>query len=311
MRRVREALRNISGALPARRSGVVAAIGLLLVAGGTLAATLQSSAGAEVAALTATLQPRGEATSEAFEIPQRWGRSRRRGFTDEHPDIDIQNMDYNGRFTFNRIRYRPSYWRWGPYAWGLDLFWNHDYPRAEQNLMLMLDELTLIEPNLGGGNVYQIDDPDFFKYPWAYLSEPGTWTMTDDEVEGLRNYLLKGGFLVVDDMRSEQMYVLRENLERTLPGARLEILDTTHPIFHAFFDITQQDIMYQAYTYGMPVIFGVYEDNDPSKRLLVVVNYNQDVGDSWEWSNTGYLPIELSNNAYKLGINYVVYAMTH
>jgi len=295
MRLTRGALTEIPGLLHPRRVVTAAAIGLLLLAGASLAMTLLPSEGAE---------------PEAPEAPQRWGRSRR-GRTDEPPEIDIQNMEYNGRFTFNRIRYRPSYWSWGRYAWGLDLFWNHDYPRAEQNLMLMLDELTLVDPNLGGGNIYEVDDPDFFKYPWAYLSEPGTWTMTDEEVEGLRNYLLKGGFLVVDDMRSQQMPVLRENLDRVLPGARLEILDTTHPIFHAFFDITQQDIMYQAYTYGMPVIFGVYEDNDPSKRLLVVINYNQDVGDSWEWSNTGYLPIELSNNAYKLGINYVVYAMTH
>ena len=59
------------------------------------------------------------------------------------------------------------------------------------------------------------------------------------------------------------------------------------------------------------MIFGIYEDNDPSKRLLAVVNHNQDIGESWEYSNIGYVPVEESNNSYKLGMNYVICSMLH
>ena len=220
-------------------------------------------------------------------------------------------MEYNSRFTFSRMRFTPSQWGWGRQSFGIDLGWNHDYPRAEANLMRMLGSLTMLDPNLGGGNIYELDEPDLFKYPWAYICEVGYWTLTDEEAEKLREFLLKGGFLVVDDMLGYDLTIFEKNFQRVLPGARLEILDTTHPIFNSFFKITREDILSQAYPMGVPVIFGVYEDNDPSKRLMVIINHNQDIGDSWEWSDTGYIPIELSNNAFKLGINYVVYAMSH
>ena len=92
--------------------------------------------------------------------------------------------------------------------------------------------------------------------------------------------------------------------------ARLVRLDTSHPIFDSFFRITTLD--YRHPYFGHPSEFyGIFEDNDPSKRLMVIVNYNNDIGDYWEWSDAGFVPIELSNEAYKLGVNYLMYALTH
>ncbi|MFQ5742083.1 MAG: DUF4159 domain-containing protein [Acidobacteriota bacterium] len=251
--------------------------------------------------------------SEGTSFTQRGWRSRFFGGGGGYApsDIEYENMPYNGKFTFNRVRFNPSRWGWGPYMWGLDLGWNHDYPRAEKHFMEMLRSLTTIEPNMGGGNIYSLDDPEIFKYPWAYICEVGYWTVNETEAKNLRNYLLKGGFLVVDDLRGYAINVFYEQIQKALPGAELVILDTTNPAFNNFFEITKSDILNQAYTYGMPVTYGIYEDNDPSKRLMVVINYNQDIGESWEWSDEEYVPIELSNNAYKLGINYVIYGMTH
>lgn len=221
------------------------------------------------------------------------------------------NTPYDGRFKFVRLRFTPiqGFSGGGGYFRG-DLKWDHDYPRAEQHFAKMLDELTEITPHMDGSNILTVDDPELFKYPVAYMAEPGFWTLTPDEAESLHNYLLKGGFLIFDDFAGRQWYNFEDRMRDVLPDARLVELDASHPIFHSFFDIETLD-HYHPY-YGVKAIFyGVFEDNDPNKRLLAIVNFNNDIGESWEWSDMGFIPIELTNEAYKLGVNYVVYAMTH
>ncbi len=91
----------------------------------------------------------------------------------DSPDVPYDNFEYNGRFTFVRVKFEPWYWGRGRYQWGLDLKWNHDYPRGERHFTKMLSELTYLEPNTGGGNIIDLGDPELFQYPWAYLCEPG------------------------------------------------------------------------------------------------------------------------------------------
>ncbi len=221
------------------------------------------------------------------------------------------NTDYDGRFVFVRLRYEMGLRARGGGFFGGDLPWAHDYPRAERNLMRILETVTSVNPFQGpnGGNIHPLDDPDLHRFPFAYMSEPGFWTLSDAQARGLRAYLLKGGFLVFDDFRGDHWFNFESQLRRVLPDARLIELDVSHPIFHAFFDI---DTLEMPWMYNLPPRFyGVYEDNDPTKRLMVVANYNNDIGEYWEYSDTGWLPIDLSNEAYKFGVNYVIYAMTH
>ena len=98
---------------------------------------------------------------------------------------------------------------------------------------------------------------------------------------------------------------------RVLPGARIVDLDPKHPIFHSFFEIDSFEIIPQYYDQGAPVFRGIFENNDPTKRLLAMVNFNTDVSNYWEFSATGLKPIDESNQAYKLGVNYLVYGLTH
>ncbi len=224
------------------------------------------------------------------------------------------NVPYDGRFTFVRLRYTPlwtGYGGGGGYFDGVNYQWDHDYPRADRNFMQIVDELTGVEANTEGHNILSVGDPEIFKYPLAFIIEPGWMTLTDTEAENLRNYLHKGGFLVFDDFAGErQLGNFADQLRQVLPGARLVPLEAEHPIFHAFFDIDSLDF-YHPYR-GVPSSFlGVYEDNDPERRLLLIANYNNDVMESWEYSETGFIPIEISNVAYQLGVNYVTYAMTH
>jgi hypothetical protein len=229
----------------------------------------------------------------------------------ELENVEQLNVGYSGRFTFVRLRYSPmsGFSGGGGYFRG-DQKWDHDYPRAERNLVRILDELTEIEPQVTGSNILTVDDPELFKYPLAYLAEPGFWTLTAEEAESLRDYLLKGGFLIFDDFVSRHWFNFEQRMRDVLPDARLVELDASHPIFHSFFEIESLDHSHPYWGYEA-IFYGIFEDNDPNKRLMVVVNYNNDIGESWEWSDTGFIPIELSNEAYKLGVNYIVYAMTH
>ena len=218
------------------------------------------------------------------------------------------NTPYDGRFTFVRIRYEPL--GGGEGFRRRDLKWDHDYPRAERNFTKILKEITLLDTYLEGGNILSADDPELMKYPIAYLCEPGFWTMTEKETLALRAYLAKGGFLIIDDFAGQHWYNFEQQIRQLLPDAQLVKLDTRDPIFDSFYRI--ETLEYVHPNYGLPSEFwGIYEDNDPSKRLLMIVNYNNDIGDYWEWSDAGFLPIDLTNEAYKLGVNYVMYAYTH
>lgn len=211
------------------------------------------------------------------------------------------NVPYDGRFTFARIRY-TVYGRSG---------WEFDYPTMERNLMSMMREVTALQPHVTGSNIYTFDDPELLKYPVAYLSEPGYWIPSDSEAVGLRTYLAKGGFLIVDDFMRGEWRNFEEQMRRVLPDARIERLDLSHPIFDTFFRISTLDMAYPHDPFLKAEFFGIYEDNDPTRRLIAVINYNNDIGDYMEWSAQGFWPVNITNEAYKLAINYIVYGLTH
>ncbi len=225
-------------------------------------------------------------------------------------DVAPGNVPYDGRLVFVRLKYEmPRGLQTGFFR--QDIKWAHDYPRAEQNLTRILDEISLLDVYQGpnGGNVLALDDPELHKFPFAYMSEPGFWRPTESEVVGLRTYLLKGGFVIFDDFTADHWYNFTEQMDRVLPGARPLELDLAHPIFRSFFEI---ETLEMAPMYGPPPTFwGYFEDNDPRKRLIAVANYDNDIGEYWEYSDTGWFPIDLTNDAYKFGVNYVMYSLTH
>ena len=230
----------------------------------------------------------------------------------------VKNRPYDGRFTFVRVRYTPA--PGGNWAGGLPS-WVHGYPLAEQNLLRIMRELSLLDAHVDEVNVVSLDDPELFRYPVAYIIEVGWWTLSPEEAAGLRAFLDKGGFLIVDDFKPEGWRGLPNGgwepfaaaMRRVLPGAKFYDLDPRHPIFHSFFEIPESLLrdFPQAYNYGRPVFRGIYEDNDPRKRLMVMVNYNTDVSQYWEWSGRSLRPFDDTNEAYKLGVNYLIYGLTH
>ena len=229
----------------------------------------------------------------------------------------MPNIGYDGRFTFVRVNYTTApggYWFGGMPAWA------HGYPLAEQNLMRILNEISYLGAHTEEINTLALDDPQLDRYPVAYIIEVGWWMMSSREAAALRDYMQKGGFVIVDDFKvagwggrrgGGGWPVFEANMKRVLPDAQFFEMDASHPIFHSFFEINRLDIIPQAYNVGRPIFRGLYEDNDPTKRLQMIVNYNTDVSQYWEWSARGLRPIDETNEAYKLGVNYIIYGLTH
>jgi len=224
------------------------------------------------------------------------------------------NAPYDGRYHFVRIRYDTGRGGRG-FGFGRGrgggAMWAHDYPRAERNFLAILDETTYVRPQTEGSNVLTLADPELFRYPIAYIVEIGAWNPTEEEVTALGEYLHKGGFLIVDDFQGGYaLDNLEFHLRRALPELDMVMVPDDDEIFDSFFRIVPQDVI-PPYGGGIPLWYGIYEDNDPTKRLMVIINANNDIAEYWEFSDRGYYPIDLANEAYKLGVNYIVYALTH
>ena len=222
------------------------------------------------------------------------------------------NVPYDATYTFVRVRFNG--FRGRGFARGFGRGggpgWAHDYPYADQNFIKILDEVTLLGPNTTGTNIIDADDPELHRYPIAYVSEPGEWAPTQEEVDNVAEYLLKGGFLILDDFRSDREWRNVEAIfNAILPGHRFRLLELEEPVFNSFFQIETLDLPPPTFGQYRPVFLGLHEGDDPEGRLMVVANFNNDIGDYWEYSDLGYFPIDLSNEAYKFGVNYVIYAL--
>lgn len=280
----------------------VAGVAALLAAGAAIAPTAERTTGRGApngppASMDAT--PRERVGPPAFD-PQSW---------------DDYNAPYDGKYHFVRVRYDPAGrgGRFGGFGRGREPVWAHDYPRGERNFLSILKEVTYVDLLQDGSNILTLDDPGIFRYPILYIVEVGFWDPTDEEVAALGEYLLKGGFLIVDDTRDERGHEyasFAHHMERALPGLALRPLEPDHEIFDSFFGIDPRTVI-PPYGPRNPEWYGIFEDDDPNGRLMVVFNFNNDLSEYWEFSERGYYPIDLSNEAYKLGVNYIVYAVTH
>ena len=243
------------------------------------------------------------------------GRGRSRNFGGE-PQVSYPsgNIGYDGKVAFVRLRYSSGFGGGFGRRGGMP-GWAHDYPTADIHLMKIVDDLTSVAPHVDGSNIFALDDPELLNHPLAYMSEPGSWFPSDSEANGLRTYLLKGGFVFFDDFRGYDWDNLVQQMKRVLPEGNFVQLDVSHPIFHSFFDIKDLGFL-RSYNDrssdgGMPTYWAIFEDNDPKKRIIALANRDNDLGEYWEYSDTGLDPIDFSNEAYKYGVNYILYGLMH
>ncbi len=218
-------------------------------------------------------------------------------------------------FTFARVQY-TSY---GNRGWRGK--WETDWPDSDLNFSFRLQQLTSlkVDPN---GKIVQLDDPKLFDYPFIYIIEPGDMSLTEAEVQGLRRYLLNGGFLMVDDFWGEYEWdTFYQNLKRVFPDREPQELPLDHEIFHCVYDLTEKPQIpsINHYLSGRRTerwdateahYRGVFDDDG---RMMAIICHNTDLGDGWEREgvDSGYFHEYSEKWAYPLGINIVTYAMTH
>ncbi|MBW3628679.1 MAG: DUF4159 domain-containing protein [Gemmatimonadetes bacterium] len=196
--------------------------------------------------------------------------------------------------------------------------WATDYPKGDRQFLTVLRRLTNLDAS-PAENAVRLDDPALRKYPLIYAVEVGYMDLTDAEVKGLREYLLAGGFLVVDDFwGSYEWASFEDQMRRVFPEYSIVDIPRDHPVFSAFYDI---DEILQVPNLGNARLGRTAEQDgnvaycrgifDSRGRLMAAINWNTDLGDAWEWAEQPDYPLKYSTFAYQLGVNLVVYALSH
>ena len=234
-----------------------------------------------------------------------------------------------GEFHFLRVEYtdRPEYHRF----WGYSSrdgrgegWWLVDWPDADDHFTTGIQRLTRIAA--GEPRHMRLTDDRIFDYPWIYATQTGWWGLSNREIERLREYLLRGGYLVVDDFwGAEQWEVFRETMNRVLPDHPISDIAESDSVMHVLYDIQDKDLTFIPGTRHLrrgpggsvvlqqppgtsPAWRAMYDDKN---RMVIAVNFNTDVGDAWEYADSPLYPAEMTALAYRYGINYLIYSMTH
>jgi hypothetical protein len=197
--------------------------------------------------------------------------------------------------------------------------WATDFPKADLQFLTVLTRLSNIDAYTEE-NAIRLDDPNLRRYPFLYMLEVGFMSLTDPEVEGLRSYLLAGGFLMVDDFWGTYQWMnFEQEIKRVLPEYPIVELPMDHPVFATMYEI-KEIIQVPTVDRGVsgaptfeedgyiPHARGIFDDEG---RLLVMINWNTDIGDAWEHAEHPYYPLKFSTYAFQMGTNAILYAMTH
>jgi hypothetical protein len=197
--------------------------------------------------------------------------------------------------------------------------WSQDYPRADRHFAQVVRRLTRIHARSAEQPVNLDDDDDVFNWPWLCAGEMGDWKLTDAQAAKLREYLLRGGFLMLDDFwGTEEWNRFEESMNRVFPDRPIVEIQDGDSIFHTVYDLKNRYqvpgtwALRRGTTYradgSIPHWRGIYDDKG---RIMVAMAFNSDLGDSWEWADDPSYPERYSALGLRIGVNYVVYAMTH
>jgi hypothetical protein len=220
-------------------------------------------------------------------------------------------------FRFVRVMYDDltQYARGGLYRGyggrGRRGMWATDYPAADLNLHEAIRRTTKI-PVTGEPLALSFRDPEIFRYPFVMITEPGYWMTSEQEAANIREYLARGGFLLIDDFhdfggKGPQWYNMYTNIKRILPDREPVPLEENHPVWSIYYDIHPSEVpsTKPEFTAADCEYYAIYDDDG---RMMVFISYNQDIGDGWEWPDR---LADASTVSFQIAINLIMYAMTH
>ena len=196
--------------------------------------------------------------------------------------------------------------------------WQIDTPAAERHFLQGLRRLSAVNANSKENYVHPNDDR-FFDFPFLYVVEAGHWDLTELEVENIREYLLRGGFIMFDDFHgTEEWEMFMKGMRQIFPAREVVDIPAHDEIFHVLYDLENREqipgvqMLYSRRPYErdgkVPKWRGIYDDDG---RLMVMINHNMDLGDAWEHADWPEYPERFTAMSYRLAINYIIHAMTH
>jgi len=218
----------------------------------------------------------------------------------------------DSEFHFVRMFYNGGGRGWGGGSW------TTDYPEAEYHFTKAISRLTIVD--IGEqARMLDVTEDTIFDYPWLYAVEVGRWSLDDTEAARLREYLLRGGFLMTDDFHgSRQWEIFMDSMQRVFPDRPVVEIEDGNEILHVLYDVDERIQVPGIYalmsgmTYEQdgvtPHWRGIYDDHG---RLMVAINFNMDLGDAWEHADDPRYPEPMTALAYRFAVNYVIYSMTH
>ena len=240
-----------------------------------------------------------------------------RAYTDEEDNPVPVPADAYERteWAFARLKY-PS----GRYAgyWGGRGSWPTDFPKADRQFVQGVRRLTRISTR-SSEQIIDLDTEEIFNWPWVYAVEVGHWDLTDKQCKMMREYFDRGGFLMVDDFHGTYEWdVFTKSMNRIFPDRPIVEIEGKDAIFHVLYDLQERlqvpgfQYLYSGKIYEkdgvIPHWRGIYDDKS---RIMVAMTFNQDNGDAWEHADNPKYEVKYTSQAYRLGINYIIYAMTH
>jgi hypothetical protein len=218
-------------------------------------------------------------------------------------------------FYFSRLQFNSVYGGGGFRGGGV---WDQDYPKADNDCLVALRRLTRIN-SPSPLNVADMDSDHLFDYPWIYSINPEYWALSDAEAKRLHDYLLKGGFLMVDHFHgTDDWERFMAAIRQVLPDAQVEDLTDTDEIYHVLYDINErfqipgEQYVNSGRTYEKDGYVAKWRAiRNSHGRIMVAICHNMHLGDAWEHSDEASYPEKFSGLAFRIVLNYITYAMTH
>jgi hypothetical protein len=235
----------------------------------------------------------------------------------------IQQSHERAEFSWSRLSYQTAmggdgYGGYRGFGYGRGQTWERDYPKADRQFLIALNRLTRIQGR-STEQVVSLDSDDIFNYPFVYAVMVHTWTFTDEEAKRMREYLDKGGFLMVDDFHGTQDWEdFMRGMRQIYPDKPVEDLNDKDEIFHVLYDMDDrfqvpgEQYIHTGRTYEKDGYVAKWRGiRDDKGRLVVAICHNMHLGDAWEWADDPDYPEQFASMAFRVGLNYVMYSMTH
>ena len=226
----------------------------------------------------------------------------------------VYSQGYRGRYSIYqnvppKTELVVARWRFGTNGLIGNRGWSHNYPQSDENLNEFLRRSTGINVDVLSYRIVDLGSDEVFEYPFAYVSEPGEMELTDTEVRNLREYVDRGGFVLMDDFDGpRQISTMKSQVRRAFFDRNFILLDTSHPLFKVHFNLEDLNGMAPYVPGGDISYHGIFNDDG---SLAIAAGFNNDLANFWQWYYTVQFPLKPSTDAFRLGVNAVVYSMTH